>query len=475
MKKIYLGLGIVLIYLFFLFTRQIAFSQQSDQEEATGSFCGPYALMITAETFGVDVNMSVIGHLAQTTSKGTSMKGLADAAHQLGFRARGMKLSLHDLVKLEPPIIAYVNPSHYLVIEQIFDEALRVVEIDRPAYLMSFSEFAEIWEGYVLTVSPQSKQNEESQPHLQADQFAYDFGILNQGESIEYTFTFKNTGTRDLVIRDVIPGCHCSWAKASKKVIPPGEEAELSMSFNIETRWGKASTSADIISNDPDSPVTTFTIKGIAKTLLPISPKEIELGRIANQNKKVPIQQIIHIQDPGVGDLVIRKVETSSSAIQAKIFQVAKGADINIHLLIVPDECFQISPEGRRVEEYITIYTNDKKSPQVKIPIRGEIGPVVDVNPERFFFGFVKQGEAISQSVTITNHEQGNLKIIRAAPSLEAISVEVVPVTPGQEFHVNAKFQSNQANKSIIQGKVTIFTDHPKHPFIDIPVYAIIQ
>ncbi len=474
-KREYTRKGIVLICVFFLLNHEGGFSQQADQKASTVPLCGPYALMITAKAFGIDVSISSISHLAKTTDQGTSMKGLADAANQVGLKARGMKLSHHELVKLKPPIIAHVNSNHYLVIEQILDDKLRVVEIDKPSYLMSFSEFEKIWDGYVLIVSPKQKENSENQPNIQVDQFIYDFGISNQGKYIEHTFSFKNTGNGDLVIRDVLPGCTCSAAKVSKKIIPPGGQAELFMSLNIEARWGEVGASADVISNDPDQPIVTFTIKGIAKTVLPIEPKEIELGRIMNENKRKPIQRIIQIQDPGVGNLVIKKAKTSSNAIQAKIFQEKKGEDAEIHLLIIPDECSRISPESRRFEEYVTIYTNDDKSPQVDIPIRGEIAPVIQVVPERFFFGFVKKGKSISQSVTMTDHEQGTLEILKVETDLKSVSVEVISVTPGQEYRIDAKFQSSQADANILQGKVTVYTNHSKQPIIGIPVYAIVQ
>ncbi len=231
----YIWNRITSICLFFLLSSEIGLSQ-GVKEESRGSLCGPYALMVAAKTLGIDVDMISISHLAGTTRQGTSMKGLADAAHQLGIQARGMKLSLRQLINLKPPIIAYVNSNHYLLIEQIFEDKLRIVEIDKLSYFMSFSEFEKIWDGYVLTVSPKSNENQKNQPNIQVDQPVYDFGVSDWGKVIEHTFILKNTGNSDLVVRDVLPGCSCSGTKIVKNIISPSEQVQLFMSFDIEGR-----------------------------------------------------------------------------------------------------------------------------------------------------------------------------------------------------------------------------------------------
>ncbi len=344
---------VVSICLFCLLIHETVFSQDTT-DKLDQALCGPYALMVVAKTFGVDVDLSSVADLAGTTPRGTTMKGLADAAHKLGLRARGLKISLRQLTNLRLPTIAYVNDNHFFVIDQILNDKLSITDINMEFDFMSLEEFDQIWNGYVLTVSPERKEDLANQPNIWADQLIYDFGVADSDQVIEKNFTVENTGNADLIIRDLIPGCNCTKFEISRKIIPPGEQAQIFMAYDIKGRWGKTAAASKVLSNDVDQPILTFVIQGIAKTTLAISPQGIELGRILESEKETPISQKIRIRDPGTNDLKIKKVKSSSDAVRAELFQEKKGADAEIHLTIIPGQCTQISPEGQ-FEENITI------------------------------------------------------------------------------------------------------------------------
>ena len=171
---------------------ETAFPEGETVDPSTIS-CGPYSLMVVAKMFGINVDSVSISHLAGTTPKGTSMKGLADAAYKLGLQARGMKISLRQLLKLKPPIIAYVNPNHYLVIDKILEDRLHVIENTKPPHFISLPEFKKIWDGYVLVIFPK-RSMDRNQPNIQIDNPVYDFGVAESDKVIKHTFLIKNTG-----------------------------------------------------------------------------------------------------------------------------------------------------------------------------------------------------------------------------------------------------------------------------------------
>jgi len=456
---------ICIVCFFLYFLSSITFSEEV--ENSIIASCGPYSLMVVAKTFGIDVDIISISHLAGTTPKGTSMKGLADAAYKLGMKARGMKIPLRQLVRLRPPIIAYLNSDHYLVIEKILQDRLYINEINKPRYFISISDFDKIWDGYVLVVSPIRNKNSKKQPNIQVDKPAYDFGVADSDKIIKHTFIIKNAGNSELLISDVAPDCTCSNVKISSKTIPPNEQARLYIEFDIGGRWGEVKAVTRVFSNDFDQPIVTVVIKGIATTTIPIFPRKVELGRIFD--KKKTIFKKIQIRDPGAGKLQIKDVESSSDAIQAKIFQNKIGEDAEIHLSINPEE-FEDKFEG-----HITIYTNDKKTTQIKIPFSGEIAGPIQVFPERFFFGFIEKGKSSSQSIVVTSHKKANWKITKVESSLQEISIELVPIIVGKKYIVNAKLLVDKTSSNIIKGNVKLHTNHPKQPLVEVPIYAIVE
>ena len=83
-------------------------------------------------------------------------------------------------------------------------------------------------------------------------------GKINEGQKVEITFRFKNSGDKPLVIESVRPGCGCTVADYPKQPIAAGEEAEIKASFDSKGREG---------SNKKDIYVTANT-KGSKEHLL---------------------------------------------------------------------------------------------------------------------------------------------------------------------------------------------------------------
>ena len=49
-----------------------------------------------------------------------------------------------------------------------------------------------------------------------------DYGKINEGQKLDVSFRFKNTGDKPLIIRSVRPGCGCTAAEPPKEPIAPG-------------------------------------------------------------------------------------------------------------------------------------------------------------------------------------------------------------------------------------------------------------
>ena len=61
-------------------------------------------------------------------------------------------------------------------------------------------------------------------------------GRINEGQKVEVSFRFKNTGNKPLIIHSVRPGCGCTVADYPKEPIAPGAEGEITGSFDSQGR-----------------------------------------------------------------------------------------------------------------------------------------------------------------------------------------------------------------------------------------------
>ena len=105
-----------------------------------------------------------------------------------------------------------------------------------------------------------SEEELKNAPVADFSEKAHDFGEMKQGDKKEHTFTLKNDGKSELVIRNVRSSCGCTAVAPSKKVIAPGESAPIKVTFDSRGKRGRQSKSVTVITNDPKTPTTTLRI-----------------------------------------------------------------------------------------------------------------------------------------------------------------------------------------------------------------------
>jgi hypothetical protein len=89
-----------------------------------------------------------------------------------------------------------------------------------------------------------------------------DFGKIKEGEILNVTFRFKNTGTKPLVISNVTAGCGCTIPETPKKPYAPGETGEIKATFNSSGKVGSNSKPVYVTANaNPQMTTLTFNVE----------------------------------------------------------------------------------------------------------------------------------------------------------------------------------------------------------------------
>ena len=87
-------------------------------------------------------------------------------------------------------------------------------------------------------------------------------GKIKNGEKVQISFRFKNTGDKQLVITGVIVSCGCTVAEKPEEPIAPGEEGVIKAEFNSAGRLGTNHKSITVQSNTPGGTSTlTFDVE----------------------------------------------------------------------------------------------------------------------------------------------------------------------------------------------------------------------
>lgn len=86
-------------------------------------------------------------------------------------------------------------------------------------------------------------------PAIAFDKEMHDFGRITQGESISYSFHFRNTGNADLVISGCSATCGCTVADYPRGRIKPGGDGYITVTFNSQGKTGQQYQEVTVSSN----------------------------------------------------------------------------------------------------------------------------------------------------------------------------------------------------------------------------------
>jgi hypothetical protein len=96
-------------------------------------------------------------------------------------------------------------------------------------------------------------------PNIEMLETSYNFGEIQQGESVTHDFILKNTGEADLIISAAKGSCGCTVPEWPKTPIAKGEEVTIKVTFNSAGKSGKQNKTVTLVTNAiPNTKVLTI-------------------------------------------------------------------------------------------------------------------------------------------------------------------------------------------------------------------------
>jgi len=102
-------------------------------------------------------------------------------------------------------------------------------------------------------------------PKLVCDEPVYQFGRVNQSVVVTNVFMIRNEGDTTFVAGMPRATCSCTKVLLSKRMIGPGETAELTAVFTAERRIGEQRKTIYLPSSDSEKPTITFYMQGFVE------------------------------------------------------------------------------------------------------------------------------------------------------------------------------------------------------------------
>ncbi len=77
----------------------------------------------------------------------------------------------------------------------------------------------------------------------------FNFGTINAGEKVNFSYRFKNTGNKALIITEAHASCGCTVPEKPEKPVMPGETGVIKVVFNSQGKQGHQEKAIIVSSN----------------------------------------------------------------------------------------------------------------------------------------------------------------------------------------------------------------------------------
>lgn len=400
------------------------------------------------------------------------MLGLANAAKAKGLHAVGMKICIDDLVACKTPAIAHLWNNHFTVVSSgEMNDTIMLMDPPGEPVSVKKEDFKKAYSGFALLVSKDVSafpSPKAEGPDIRFSGYSWDFGSLYEGDVADHTFKCRNVGDKELSISKVESSCSCVIVSAYSQTIPAGGEGDIQILLDTSGQLGNLVRSLTITSDDPISPNVQVDISGYVKSAkLLASPSTVGFGKIRRSQST---EQVVYIPNRKGEEIRVESAKVNSQWLDATLRESTEKdrPGYFISVSVKPG-----APLGD-IHEKLVITSNHPRQPKAELPISATVTGNIDLDRDTLFFGMVEHGKEGEAKVNISNAGEEPLAIKRVDCPSRLLSFDIETKTNGKEFVLHRKLK-NSAPAGLIKDVVTIKTNNPDQPEIQIPVMALVR
>jgi len=308
-----------------------------------------------------------------------------------------------------------------------------------------------------------------SKPKAVAAEPIKDVGTVAKGDKINYDFMIKNEGTAPLVITEVRPACGCTVVDFDKR-IQIGQSGEVPVTIDTASFTGAIAKGVSVFTNDTDNPQIELTIRAAIQPIILVEPGYARYIIVQGEEKEGKIEQTLWPSDGAPMDIVkadspypFLHVEFHESK-PDELLPEGKGKQWKVITRLDRD-----APVGA-LADYVRLTTTHSRQIMVDIPVSGFVRPVIAVTPPSADFANLELKEPFRRTFTVRAFSTEPIKVTSVDSSVKGMETKLEPKTDCREYLIHVTLKPSDLGKGPFSGKLSIHTDSPKKPVVEVEI-----
>lgn len=254
-------------------------------------------------------------------------------------------------------------------------------------------------------------------PRIFCEEPNFDFGAVDNQNTIEHTFVFKNIGDTTLEISSVRPACGCTVADMSEKVIPPGGESHLTARLSLQGRTGPQSKAITINSNDPENPQFRVNMSGTIQQALQVSPDRLIFGQMGPGQEA---ELFVELIGTSTESFTVQKIETTDERLFATAEVIEEGKRHRISAKI------KTTDQSGPINAVVRITTDHPARPVIDVPVAANVVGELIFAPSEIALPAGTE-TPMTRYIVIRKGAAANFEIKEVIPPDPSIKVNIFP------------------------------------------------
>ncbi|NWJ49399.1 MAG: peptidase domain-containing ABC transporter [Bacteroidetes bacterium] len=107
--------------------------------------CGSTCIRMIAKYYGKNYNLETLRTLAGFNKQGVSLLGISETAEKIGFRTRGVRITLDKVREVSLPCILHWDQNHFVVLFSCSKTKFKIADPDKGILNYDINEFTNHW------------------------------------------------------------------------------------------------------------------------------------------------------------------------------------------------------------------------------------------------------------------------------------------------------------------------------------------